>query len=371
MRKETKLGRMKEVRRRSRRSVPGTAPTIKHVAEAAGVSTATVSRVLSGLAGVGPEISDRVREEVRKLGYQPNRVARSLRVRTTRTIGVIIPDIENPFFTRVVRGIEEVLQAAEYSLLLANSNESPARERVAFATLQAEGAAGVIFTAAAGQRLDYRDLHAHQLPMVSISRVLPGLKVDTVTVGNVEGARMAVAHLIGLGHRRIGLISGPMSINTARDRQAGYEKALEDAGLPLVRDLVQFADFRQTGGYSAMEQLLQMRVPPTAVFAGSNLMTLGALQAIHERGLNIPGEIAIVGFDDMPWAVSLEPPLTAVAQPAFEVGMAAARLILERLHEPGRPIRHIVLETNLVVRASCGSRQVRSSQSIQGNRSVR
>src|ERR1035437_10906330 len=262
---------MKEVHRRSRRSVPGVAPTIKHVADAAGVSTATVSRVLSGLAGVSADVGDRVRAAVRTLGYQPNRVARSLRVRTTRTIGVIIPDIENPFFTRVVRGIEEVLEAAEYSLLLGNSNESPARERTNLATLQAEGVAGVIFTATEGQRLDYRDLLGPRLPMVAVSRVLPGLNVDTVTVGNAEGARMAVAHLIGLGHRRIGLISGPMGISTARDRQAGYEKALQDGGLPLVRDLIQYADFRQSGGYSAMERLLQMRVPPPAAFAGSNL----------------------------------------------------------------------------------------------------
>jgi LacI family transcriptional regulator len=362
MREEPTPGRMEKVPRRSRRSVPGTAPTIKHVAEAAGVSTATVSRVLSGLAGVRADVRDRVREVVRSLGYQPNRVARSLRVRTTRTIGVIIPDIENPFFTRVVRGIEEVLQAAEYSLLLADSNESPARERANLATLQAEGVAGVIFTAAEGQRADYRNLLGPRLPLVAVSRVLPGLKEDTVTVGNAEGARMAVAHLIGLGHRRIGLISGPMGISTARDRQAGYEKALREAGLPLARDLIQYADFRQTGGYSAMRQLLEMRVPPPAVFAGSNLITLGALQAIHERGLDIPGQIAIVGFDDMPWAVSLQPPLTAVAQPAFEVGIAAARLLLERLREPDRPIRHIVLETRLVIRASCGSRQGRLLQ---------
>jgi LacI family transcriptional regulator len=362
MGEETTPGRMKEVPRRSRRSVPGTAPTIKHVAVAAGVSTATVSRVLSGLAGVGADIGDRVREAIRSLGYQPNRVARSLRVRTTRTIGVIVPDIENPFFTRVVRGIEEVLQAAEYSLLLANSNEIPARERISFTTLQAEGVAGVIFTAVEGQRLDYCDLLSPRLPMVAVSRVLLGLKVDTVTVNNAEGGRMAVAHLIGLGHRRIGLISGPMGISTARDRQAGYEKAFQEAGLPLPSDMIQYADFRQTGGYSAMGQLLQMRVPPSAVFAGSNLMTLGALQAIHERGFEIPGQIAIVGFDDMPWAVSLQPPLTVVAQPAFEVGMAAARLLLERLREPDRPIRHIVLETRLVVRASCGSRPGRLVQ---------
>ncbi len=348
---------MKKVPRRSRRSVPGAAPTIKHVAAAAGVSTATVSRVLSGLAGVRDGVRERVHEVVRTLGYQPNRVARSLRVRTTRTIGVIIPDIENPFFTRVVRGIEEVLQSAEYSLLLANSNESPARERINLATLQAEGVAGVIFTATERERLDSSDLAGPQLPMVAVSRVLPGLKVDTVTVGNAEGARAAVAHLIGLGHRRIGLISGPTGISTARDRQAGYEKALQEAGLPLDRDLIQYADFRQDGGYTAMQQLLQMGVPPSGVFVGSNLMTLGALQAIQERGLDIPGQIAIVGFDDMPWAASLRPPLTAVAQPAYEVGTAAARLLLERLREPDRPIRHIVLETRLVVRASCGSRQ--------------
>ncbi len=333
-----------------------TAANIKEVANRAGVSTATVSRVFSGGAGVKPHLVERVREAARHFNYQPNRVARNLRIRQTRTIGLVIPDIENPFFTSVVCGIEEVLQAADYSLLLANSNENPKREHVNARTLQAEGAAGIIFTASGPDPAPYRAMAEAGLPLVAVSRVPDGLAIDTVTVANREGARNAVAHLISLGHRRIGIISGPAWISTARERYLGYQDAFAQAGLPAPQDLVQYADFRQRGGYAAMRALLDLAGPPTAVFTGSNLMTLGALQAIHEAGLPIPSGIAVVGFDDMPWALSLNPPLTAVAQPSYEAGVAAARLLLERLADPQRPVRRLVLETELKVRSSCGGR---------------
>ena len=320
--------------RKSRRG-PTALSTIKQVAARAGVSTATVSRVFSGSAAVKNPLAERVREAARALNFQPNRVARNLRVRQTRTVGVIIPDIENPFFTSVVCGIEEVLQAAEYSLLLANSNENSKREQVNARALQAEGAAGVIFTTSGTDAALYAQLAAAGTALVAVSRVLPGLDIDTVAVANREGARAAVAHLIALGHRRVAMISGPGWISTARDRIAGFEDAYAAARLPVPRELIRYADFRQSGGYDAMHSLLADPHPPTAVFAGSNLMTLGALQAIHERGVRIPSGIAVVGFDDMPWAVSLNPPLTAVAQPAYEAGMTAARMLLERLRGAG------------------------------------
>lgn len=331
-----------------------TATNIKEVATRAGVSTATVSRVFSGGAGVKPHLVERVREAARHLNYQPNRIARNLRQRQTRTVGVIIPDIENPFFTSVVCGIEEVLQAAGYSLLLANSRENPKREQFNARTLQAEGAAGIIFTPSGPDSAPYRVMAEAGMPLVAVSRVPEDLAIDSVTVANREGARKAAAYLIALGHRRIALISGPAWISAARERYLGYQDAFREAGLPLPPDLVQYADFRQHGGYTAMRALLALAEPPTAVFAGNNLMTLGALQAIHERGLPIPSGIAVLGFDDMPWAVSLNPPLTAVAQPAYEAGVAAARMLLERLADPHRPVRSVVLETELKVRASCG-----------------
>jgi LacI family transcriptional regulator len=160
--------------------------------------------------------------------------------------------------------------------------------------------------------------------------------------------------MIRLGHSRIAIINGPLVLTTARDRQAGYEQALREAGIAIDERLVVHSDFRQSGGYSGMRQLLELPDPPRAVFAGSNLLTLGALQAIHERHLAIPDEIAIVGFDEMPWAMSLRPPLTTVAQPAFDVGRTAAELLIARVREPGLPRRQVTLETKLIVRSSCG-----------------
>jgi len=282
-------------------------------------------------------------------------LARNLRVRQTRTVGVIIPDIENPFYTSVIGGIEEVLQASEHTLLLANSAENANREQANARTFQSEGVAGIIFAASGSDYSIYRDLLSTAMPLVAISRVPDSLRIDAVSVANQAGVRTAVSHLLGLGHRRIAIISGPPWISTAKERMQGYEESLAAAGIALDRDLVQFADFRQHGGYQAMSELLKLPGRPTAVFVGSNLMTLGALQAIHERNMQIPQQIAVVGFDDMPWAVSLNPPLTAVAQPAYKVGVTAARLLLERLQNPAKPPRHLVLETSLVVRSSCGS----------------
>jgi LacI family transcriptional regulator len=341
-------------KRRSKGVQTRAVPTVKQVAQRAGVSTATVSRVLSGAPYVGGGLNRRVMEATRELGFQLNRTARNLRTRASRAVGIVIPDIENPFFGRVVCGIEEVLQAAGYSLLLSHSNENPNREQINLRTFRAEGVAGIIFTSSFTDMSDYEQLSKMGMPLVAVSRILPGFKVDMVTVTNSEGAHAAVSHLIALGHKRIGMINGPAWISTSRERLLGYEQALGAAGLPVPQDLVQHTDWRQAGGYHAMQTLLQ-KAPPTAVFVGSNLLTLGALQRIHERGLNIPGDIAVVGFDDLPWATSLQPPLTVVAQPGFEVGVTAARLLLDRLHDPARPPRHITLETRLIVRASCGA----------------
>lgn len=333
--------------------------TIREVAARAGVSTATVSRVFSGGAKVTDDVSRRVREAAEVLNYFPSRIARNLRIRQTRTVGVIIPDIENPFYTGIIGGIEEVLQASEHSLLLANSNENPRREYTNARSFQSEGVAGIIFAPSGSDLSIYRDLLAVSIPLVAVSRVPDLHPIDAVSVANRAGAKKAINHLLALGHKRIAMISGPPWISTAKERLQGYEESLSAHGIKPERELIQFADFRQPGGYQAMQELLQLPVLPTAVFVGSNLMTLGALQAIHERKLVIPDEVAVVGFDDMPWAASLNPPLTAVAQPAYQVGIAAARLLLERLQNSGGPPRHISLETSLIVRSSCGSKSAR------------
>ena len=350
--------------RRTPRSTPRPSPTITEVAVRAGVSTATVSRVFADADRVSSELRQRVRQASRLLGYQPSRIARNLRVGTTLAVGVVIPDIENPFFTGVVRGIENVLHAAGYTLLLANSDEVPAREERMLATLRAEGVAGIVFVPIATRRTGYKGLSS-TLPIVAVDRLPAGLRVDLVTVDNVAASRGAVAHLLALGHRDVALIAGPRQHSTAAERQKGYEEALAQAGLSIRPDLVQHGDFREGGGDASMRALLELRHPPTAVFVANNLMTLGALRALHERRQRIPRDVALVGFDDMPWATSLNPPLTAVAQPAHEMGQTAAELLLARIAEPDRPIRHVVLDTTLVVRASCGASVRRPVASVR------
>ena len=344
-------------RRRSDSIQPGDSeksPTIKQVADLAGVSTATVSRVLDDSSGVSQELIDRVRSAVRTLDYRPNRAARNLRKRVAQTIGVVISDIQNPFFTSVVRGIEKVLVEADFILLLCNSDEDPKREKIHLSTLKSEGVAGIILASTRSDAESYHQLLNSRTPLVGIDRTPEQLSMDVVSVTNNRGANNAVSHLADMGHRRIALICGPRQLSTARERYLGYEEAVRSRQLAQSDEVVRFSDFRQSGGYDSMQSLLDLPEPPTAVLVANNLMTLGALQAIHERNLVIPDQIAVVGFDDVPWATSLQPPLTAVAQPTYELGIAAAQLLLDRLHEPDRPFRHVVLETQLMIRASSG-----------------
>jgi LacI family transcriptional regulator len=330
---------------------------VKEVAKLAGVSTATVSRVLSGSGGVRKELARRVRNAAQKLGYQPNPAARSLRVQSTRTIGMVFPDIENSYYASVISGAEEVLQSAGYSMLLANYGEDPKREHTQLTTLRAEHVAGILFAASCNPSAEYEFVLNAGIALVAVSRIPDGLNVDLATVSNQEGARQAIEHLINLGHRRIGFIDGPVSLSTTRERQAGYVRALHDAGLSVSRDLIVYADFfHRAAGFEAVSKLLNLPKKPTAILVVSNNMVFGALEALHAYGIEIPKQMAVVGFGDTPSAVLLRPPLTVVAQPAREIGAAGARLLLERLQDPDRPRRSIVLDTRLIVRESCGTK---------------
>ena len=342
---------------------------VKDVADLAGVSTATVSRVLNNHPNVAEETRSKVLWAVKQLSYQPSRVARRLRMEASQILGLIISDIANPFFTSVVRGIEDVAYANEYSLFLCNSDEDPAKEELYIQVLLAEKVAGVVISPTDEGGITCKTLVESGIPLVAMDRRLCRLEVDTVLVDNVQGAYEAVSHLVQLGHRRVGLIGGPVHITTGRERQEGYKKALTEHGLGVDQRLIKIGDFKQESGYRKACELLEMNDRPTAIFAANNLMTLGALNAIHEKGLNIPRDVAIVGFDDMPWAPSLDPPLTAVAQPTYELGCTAANLLLQRIADKGREIVEMKLEPTLIVRDSCGHTEERG-QNKGGNRSA-
>jgi LacI family transcriptional regulator len=336
--------------------------TIKEVAAEAGVSIATVSRVLAGLDGVADGVRNRVTRAAVKLDYHPNRLARGLRLGHRKVIGVIIPDLQNPFFTTVVRGVEAELYSAGYTLLLGHSNDLVDREQEQLRLLRGEGVPGLVLIPGNRPGADYKSILTWDIPVVAIDRSPGGLEVDLVCSNNREGMRQAVNHLLSLGYKDIALLNGPEGISVTRERLGGYQDALRSAGIAVRESSIIHSDFRQEGGYAAMSRFLDASRRPRAVTVANNLMTLGALQAIHERGIAIPEELALVCFDDMPWATSLRPSLTAVAQPAEELGRTAAQLLLERLKDPKRLVRQVVLPTRLMVRASCGARSAIPSE---------
>lgn len=328
--------------------------TIREVAEMAGVSVATVSRALAGSDLVSSELIARVNNAAKALDYKPNQMARNFRTQKTRMIGLVISDIENPFFTSVVRGVEMVLREANFSLLLTNSDEDEKIEWEHLQNLRAEGVAGLIIAPTAKDTKKYDELIESGMLLVAIDRMPANIKTDRVTVNNSDGTYTAVKHLIDQGHQKIGFIAGLAKLSTAYERQKGYERAMKDAGLTIEPGWVQEGNFRRDGGFTGMMNILALRNRPTAVIAANNLMTLGALQAIYERHVHIPSEMAIVGYDDMAWASSLNPPLTVIAQPTFELGRVAAQLLLDRIKDKDRSFRHIILDTQLIVRASSG-----------------
>jgi LacI family transcriptional regulator len=326
--------------------------TIRDVAAVAGVSPATVSRVLNGKQDVAADLRQRVLGAVTDLGYRRNGPARSLRTRAAMVLGLIISDISNPFFTAVVRGAEDQAQLAGYSLVLANADEDVDKEARYLEVAAAEQMAGVLLSPASLTRTSIDVLLERGIPVVTIDRRLAGAKVDSVTVNNYQAARTAAQHLIGQGCRRVGFIAGPVQTTTGASRLAGYRAALRAAGRPLDPSLTAYADFRTEGGYAATRQLLRQRRPPDGLLFANNLMTVGGLRAIAEAGLAIPDDIAVVGFDDVIWATALQPPLTVVAQPTYEIGQTAAKLLLRRVDGEAFPPRRVVLQAELIERAS-------------------
>lgn len=328
-------------------------PTMKDVSRVAGVSTATVSRVLAGFSEVSDDTRQRVQAAIQALNYQPNRNARNLRMNTASNIGVVIPDIQNPFFGSVIRGIETVLDRHGFTLILGNSDEDPEREKKLIKILLEEGVAGILFVPTQVDAESYQALFSSGIPCVALDRRLPVSELDMVLVDGFAGAQRAVDYLVSLGHEHIGYVGGLKHLSVMRERAAGYFAGLNQHAIPVRADLLRYGDSRHEGGYQAVCELLSLSQPPSAILIANNLMTLGGLQAIHASGLQIPDQVSLVGFDDMAWAPSLRPPLTVVAQPAFEMGELAAAILLERISNPKLPHQVRVLDTRLIARASC------------------
>lgn len=327
--------------------------TIQDVARQAGVSISTVSRVINGTAAVTPEVAARVRAIIEALDYRPSSAARTMRAQRSKIIGLLISDIQNPFFTGLIRGVEDVAQLNGYSLILCNSDENPHKERQYVEVLCAEQVAGVIVVPTREHMRALRLFREHHIPVVAADRRVEDRDVDAVLVDNVGGAREAVAHLVANGYRRIGIVTGPLTTTSGRERLEGYHQALRDAGIPLDPAIERSGSFQEESGRRLTEELLDLEVPIDALFTANNLITLGALEALHARHLAVPDDIALVSFDEVPWAALSAISLTTVTQPVYDLGSTAATRLFQRLqHGSSLTRQEIVLAPALCVRGS-------------------
>jgi len=325
------------------------------VARRAGVNISTVSRTINQTGKIGLETQELVRKAMRELGYKPNRVARRLRTQTGKChlLGLIIPNIQNPFFADLARGVEDVAYQHAFAVMLCNYDEDPKKQQFYLDVLQSESVDGIILPAIHEKDPAIVKVVQGGTPVVCVDRSLSGFALDRVEVDNLRGALDAVEHLIAKGHRRIGLIGGPTDSSTGRERLQGYKTAHANAGLALRPEYLRFGDYKQESGRALAETLLALRQPPTAFFVCNNLMTIGALETICTRGLRIPKDVALVCFDELPLAAVFNPPLTVVRQPAYDVGKCAAELLFKRIDHPKAPTTSLKLLPELIVRKSC------------------
>lgn len=330
-------------------------PTIRDVAKRAGVSAPTVSRVLNNYQFIRPEVRERVQIAIAELGYERNRVAQRLRASQSLVIGIVVADITNPFLNTIMSIVESAFFGRGYSVLMSNTDSSPQKEQAYLSMMESEEAAGLVVIPSSESVERITQLSAGGLPIVVIDRRMTDNNVDCVLSDNVGGARTAVEHLISLGHRRIGHIGGPLHLTSGRERLQGYMEGMQSAGLPVEDDWIRFGDHKYASGYDNTAALVREHPELTALFIENNMMSLGALAALHDGGIRIPSQMAVVGFDDLPWAAILNPPLTVIAQATAEIGNRAAAMLLERIAQPDLPARTEILSTTLRVRGSCGA----------------
>ncbi|MCX8025096.1 MAG: LacI family transcriptional regulator [Thermanaerothrix sp.] len=325
-------------------------PTIREVAARAGVSPTTVSHVINNTRYVSPETRERVLQAMEELGYRPNVLARSLRRGETHTLGLILPDSANPFFAEVARAIEDAAFREGYNVILGNSENELQKERLYVEVLTTKQVDGLIFVAAGDRSQSLEGLVRQGLPVVVVDRQLSHLDVDTVLADNLQGGLLATRHLIRLGHRRIGCITGPSHLTPSAQRVIGYRQALTEAGLAIEEDLIVRGDFSPRSGYLAARRLFSHPQPPTAIFACNDMMAIGALRALAELRLAVPDVVAVIGFDDIELASYASPPLTTIRQDKVALGQAAVRLLLERIADRELPARRVVIPTTLIER---------------------
>jgi LacI family transcriptional regulator/LacI family repressor for deo operon, udp, cdd, tsx, nupC, and nupG len=328
--------------------------SVLDVARKAGVSISTVSRVINGEKSIKPETLAKVQRAIARLGYKPNLAAQRLRRRKGRRkiIGLLIPDIQNPFYVEVIRGVEDVAFQQQYAVLMSNFAQEEEKENFYLDQMMAEAVDGIIVAPSHGRYQKVIELVRSGFPIVCVDRGLTDIESDVVLVNNHQGAYDAVEHLLQRGHTRIAYIGGIPAIPTTQQRRQGYIDALTRHGIEIKPDYIRTGNSKHESGRTLANDLLDLALPPTAFFTGNNLITLGALETIHSRGQRIPDDIAMVGFDDMPWSISLNPPLTAVSQPGYEIGGRAAEMLFQRINDPQRQPVSQIFRAKLIIRKS-------------------
>ncbi|HWH81630.1 MAG TPA: LacI family DNA-binding transcriptional regulator [Burkholderiaceae bacterium] len=328
--------------------------TIKHVAARAGVSFTTVSHVLNGTRRVSDSARERVERAVAEMGYSPSAVARALKTSETLILGVLVPNITNPFFAELTRGIEDCCRRTDYSVFLCNSDDDPQRQARYLQTLLERRVDGLLMAAAAGEAAALvQRLGSARVPTVVVDRSIPGLAADLVRVDHQGGARLAVEHLLGLGHRAIACLSGPSEFAVSRARVQGWREAMADARIEPAPGWLLEGEFSAAAGHDLALALLA-RGDITAIFASNDLLAIGALRAAAERGLPVPGALSVIGFDGIDFGTYSFPALTTVGHPIRAVGEKAAEVLIERIAMRPTTDREVVLPAQLMLRESTG-----------------
>jgi LacI family transcriptional regulator len=328
--------------------------TLRDVARVADVHPGTASRALNAetRALVNSETAQRVLAAAEELGYRPNPIARGLKTNRSYTIGVLIPDLTNPLFPPILRGIEDRLEEDGYTPLMANTDNDPERERIDWQTMRARQVDGIIAATAHRDHQLLDEIVTSGVPLVLVNRRAPEAAIPAATADDSAGVRLAVAHLVELGHTRIGHVAGPLDLSTGFDRHEGFLTAMREAGLaPEPGHVVVSGAFTEDQGALACRELLDGATDLTAIVAGNDLIALGCYDVLADRGLVCPADLSVVGFNDMPFADRFNPPLTTIRIPHYEIGTAAAELMLGLLVDGGEA-KQVQLEPALVVRAS-------------------
>lgn len=326
--------------------------TIFDVAREAGVSYSTVSRVVNNFPRVNPQTRARVQAAMEKLGYVANLQARSLAGGRSGMLGLLVYDLENSYMTELVRGVDAEVSALDYDLMLATTHQRRQKESAYVARLTRGLVDGLLIVLPRSLDAYLKDLQTLHVPYVLIDYAASIPQHHAVTAANLQGMQAGVEHLISLGHRRIGFITGRLETDSAQMRLSGYQNALHQHGIPLDPALIEEGDFLEGSGYSSTRHLLELELPPTAIVASSDTSAFGVLRAINERGLRVPDDISVMGFDDLPEASYMYPPLTTIRQPIREMGRVATRLLVEAIMTPSMMPRQVILPTDLIVRHS-------------------